>query len=148
MVALTPFIGRASDIKQQTVISPDMKNFVMGVFDFMNRLFGYSAHKFTTVDCDEFERGMQQDGVQLVDVRQASEYEAGTLEGAVNIDYLQPNFVEKALDVLDVDNSVYVFCRSGHRSANAAKLLAKNGFTVVNLDGGWLAWTAQGKPTV
>lgn len=120
----------------------------MAVFDFMNRLFGYSTQKVTTVDSDEFERGMQQDGVQLVDVRQTTEYASGTLEGAINIDYLQPDFIEKALEVLDIANPVYVFCRSGHRSANAAKLLAKNGFVVVNLDGGWLAWTSQNKPTV
>lgn len=119
----------------------------MSVFDFMNRLFGYSNHKFKTVDCEEFEKGILQDDVQLVDVRQASEYAAGTLEGAVNIDYLQPDFEQKAHDMLDVDNLVYVFCRSGHRSANAAKILVKNGFSVINLDGGWLEWTAQGKPT-
>lgn len=120
----------------------------MAVFGFMNRLFGYGSHEFETVGCDDFESGMQQDGVQLVDVRTELEYEDGTLEGAVNIDYLQTHFIDNALVQLDVSRPVYVFCRSGHRSANAAKLLIKQGFTVVNLEGGYIAWTEAGKPIV
>lgn len=122
-----------------------MKKLIMGVFAFMNRLFGYSNQKFETVDCDTFESGMQQDGVQLVDVRTESEHKAGTLDGAIHIDYLQPDFADKAAAQLDPTRPVYVFCRSGHRSANAAKLLVKRGFTVVNLDGGYNAWTEAGK---
>lgn len=125
-----------------------MKQIVMSVFNFMNRLFGYSSQKFQTVDCDAFESGMHQDGIQLVDVRRASEYAEGTLDRAVNIDYLQPDFADQAAAQLSPDREVYVFCRSGHRSANAAKILSRAGFTVVNMDGGWLAWTAEGKPTV
>lgn len=123
-----------------------MKKLIMAVFGFMNRLFGYHSSSFETVDCDAFERGMQQDGVQLVDVRTAAEYQEGTLEGAVNIDYLQPDFAEKAAEQLDASRVVYIFCRSGHRSANAAKILAKQGYALVNLDGGYIAWTAAGKP--
>lgn len=117
-----------------------MKNIIMAVFAFMNRLFGYHSEQFETIDCDAFESRMQQDGVQLVDVRTAAEYAAGTLEGAVNIDYLQPDFISKSQGQLDLQRPVYLFCRSGHRSANAAKLLAKRGFTVVNLAGGYNAW--------
>lgn len=118
----------------------------MGVFSFMNRLFGYKSSAFATVGCDAFESGMQQDGVQLVDVRTASEYADGTLDGAINIDYLQEDFANQAIEQLDPARAVYVFCRSGHRSANAAKILTKNGFDVVNMAGGFIAWTAAGKP--
>lgn len=120
----------------------------MAVFDFMNHLFGYSTPSFETVDCDAFESGMQQDGAQLVDVRTNSEYNAGTIEGAVNIDYLQEDFADRAVGQLDTLRPVYVFCRSGHRSANAAKILAKHGFATVNLDGGFIAWTANEKHVV
>lgn len=122
-----------------------MKKLIMGVFDFMNRLFGYGRPTFDTVGCDEFEQGMQQDGVQLVDVRTDSEFGAGTIDGALHIDYLQPGFIDKAADLLDPARPVYVFCRSGHRSANAAKQLVKQGFTVVNLAGGYNAWVEEGK---
>lgn len=125
-----------------------MKKLVMAVFAFMNRLFGYKSAEFETADCDAFESGMQQDGVQLVDVRTVSEYENGTLERAVNIDYLQEDFAEQCEQQLDGHRAVYVFCRTGHRSANAAKILLRMGFEVINLAGGYEAWTAEGKPTV
>lgn len=125
-----------------------MKKLIMAVFGFMNHLFGYRSADFQTVGCDAFESGMQQDGVQLVDVRTPSEYADGTLERAINIDYLQEDFASRASDLLDPSRPVYIFCRSGHRSANAAKILAKLGYTLVNLDGGYNAWTAEAKPMV
>ena len=42
----------------------------------------------------------------------------------------------------------YVYCRSGRRSLLAGEMLAKDGFTVVDLDGGILAWIKAGLPVV
>ena len=42
---------------------------------------------------------------------------------------------------------VLVVCRSGGRSARAAAVLARRGVPVWDLEGGWLAWVAAGRPT-
>jgi molybdopterin/thiamine biosynthesis adenylyltransferase/rhodanese-related sulfurtransferase len=41
---------------------------------------------------------------------------------------------------------VLVVCRSGGRSARAAAVLARRGVPVWDLEGGWLAWAAAGRP--
>ena len=45
------------------------------------------------------------------------------------------------MGVLDKEKPVYLYCRSGKRSASAAEKLKEAGFTeVYNLKGGILAW--------
>lgn len=85
-------------------------------------------------------------GVYVLDVRTPAEFAAGHVEGAINIPL---DVLASRLGELPKDRSVHVICRSGSRSAQAADLLAKNGFDgVVNIDGGMNAWTAAGYPTV
>ena len=104
--------------------------------------------EFKTVDADEFEREIASGNVQLVDVRTAEEFADGHIasEGVRNIDVKQPDFAGRADEVLDKGKTVAVYCRSGKRSANAARQLAKKGFNVINLDGGILEWQHRGKP--
>lgn len=93
---------------------------------------------------DEFTTCTGNEGVQLVDVRGASEYEAGHVEGAVNIfvGTLQDN-----LDQIRKDRQVVIHCQGGDRSALAYSILVKNGFeNVKNFSGGMKAWlSAEGK---
>lgn len=81
----------------------------------------------------------------LVDVRTPGEYEAGHLEGAVNIDWMAADFVRK-WDTIDRDRKVYVYCKVGGRSAEAAHLLDSLGYDVVDLTGGWDAYKARQSP--
>ncbi|MBY7664308.1 DsrE/DsrF/DrsH-like family protein [Staphylococcus agnetis] len=71
---------------------------------------------------------------QLIDVRTAEEYELGHVQGAL----LHPVQQIETFD-LPKDRTYYIYCRSGHRSHNAAEALATRGYEVVNLDGGFLA---------
>jgi hydroxyacylglutathione hydrolase len=82
--------------------------------------------------------------VQLVDVRQPSEWEQGHIEGAV----LKPlPKLVQSLDGLDRGQVVAVHCKSGYRSAIGASLLRREGFEqVVNVIGGYDAWVACGLP--
>ncbi|GIV37493.1 MAG: hypothetical protein KatS3mg032_1872 [Cyclobacteriaceae bacterium] len=75
----------------------------------------------------------------LVDVRTPGEHRSGTIPGAVNIDYMSPNFKTEFLK-LPKDRPYFLFCRSGNRSAHACALLAKEGYEVYNLKGGIVAW--------
>lgn len=100
---------------------------------------------FRSVDADEFEKIIREGGVQLVDVRRVDEYAAGHIPGTVLIDVTRDDFLERAIATLDRGKPVAVYCRSGKRSAVAARLLVKNGYRVVNLRGGWLEWSGKGK---
>lgn len=94
-----------------------------------------------TVSADEFARIIKSDSVIIVDVRTADEYNAGHIDGARNIDVLKDDFNNIATTSLPKDKEIAVYCRSGKRSMKAANILAKDGFKVINLKGGWLEWT-------
>ena len=66
----------------------------------------------------------------LIDVRSAPEFAEGHVQGATNLD-LEGGAFEAALSGLDKDASYSLYCRSGRRSALAADLMTKAGFTKV-----------------
>ncbi len=81
-----------------------------------------------------------EDTVQLVDVRTPKEYKESHLKGAQNICVTSNDFKEK-VKTLDKNKPVYVYCKKGVRSANAAKQLKEMGFTkIYDMDGGILLW--------
>ena len=82
----------------------------------------------------------------LLDVRTPDEYAAGHLEGAHLLNWLDPDSFEKDADNIDKDQTVYVYCRSGRRSNEAAHYLAGKGYKVVDMDGGILAWESDHLP--
>lgn len=80
----------------------------------------------------------RQGDLTLLDVRMEPEYEEFHLPGA---NLLPLPELPDRLDALDRDRPVVVYCRSGARSAAAAKLLAGAGFPrIVNMLGGAMAW--------
>ncbi|MBQ7181590.1 MAG: rhodanese-like domain-containing protein [Bacteroidaceae bacterium] len=89
----------------------------------------------------------EQADVQLVDVRTTQEFSEGHLIGAINVDVKQADFLSEAQSRLDAARPVFVYCRSGRRSADAAGQLAKAGYKVVNMSGGILEWSQKGLPT-
>ena len=95
---------------------------------------------FENADVDEFAKLVADTNVVVLDVRTAGEYAEGHLERAINIDYNHDDFVEKAKAVLPLDKKIAVYCRSGRRSAGAAGKLGAEGYKLVNLKGGIIAW--------
>jgi len=86
-------------------------------------------------------------GATVVDVCTASEFAAGHVPGALNLDVNGPDFMALAAK-LDKSKPVLVNCHAGIRSARAAALFSELGFTnVLNLDGGLHAWEAAGNKT-
>ncbi len=82
------------------------------------------------------------DGIVLVDVRTAKEFEEGHLENALNIDWMGDGFMSE-FEKIDKDKTIYLYCRSGRRSASATKFLDSLGYlNVYNLKGGYLAYKA------
>lgn len=107
---------------------------------------GGSEKTFKTVDAPVFAEGLRCDNPVLVDVRTPEEYAEGHLPDALNIDFKSDGFLASAESALGTDRPVYVYCRSGRRSAAAASQLAGKGYTVVNLDGGIIDWEKRGFP--
>jgi len=72
----------------------------------------------------------------LLDVREEYEYQDGHIKGAINLPLRE--ILEKK-DTLPKDKDIYVYCRSGHRSADAVNFLKSLGFEKVhNVDGGFI----------
>ncbi|MGB8602452.1 MAG: rhodanese-like domain-containing protein [Rhizomicrobium sp.] len=76
----------------------------------------------------------------LIDVRQPDEFAAGHIDGAIlmPLDRLPTEYTRIPKGV-----KLVVYCRSGHRSAQAVSFLRSNGYDkAVSLDGGFTAWSA------
>lgn len=67
---------------------------------------------------------------RVIDVRTAEEFATGHVQGATNLD-LEGGMFEAALASLEKEAPYTLYCRSGRRSAIAADLMAKAGFTRV-----------------
>ncbi len=83
------------------------------------------------------------DTIILVDVRTPKEFNAGYIDNALNIDWLGDNFSAE-FEKINKDKTIYLYCKSGRRSANATKYLDSLGYKhVVNLEGGYIAWAQK-----
>ena len=97
-----------------------------------------------SVSPQEFKSRLQADTTAyLLDVRRADKFAAGHLAGAHQLNWLDSTTFDNGAKQLDKSKTIYVYCRSGHRSGLAAHFLAAQGFKVVNMKGGYLAWTAN-----
>ncbi len=87
------------------------------------------------------------DGAVLIDVREDNEYEAAHATGAkhmgrgvIDRDIVQ-TFPDKGAELI-------LYCGGGFRSALAADMIQKMGYTNVwSMAGGWAAWQEAGAPT-
>jgi rhodanese-related sulfurtransferase len=87
---------------------------------------------------------LMREGVQLVDVREPYEREAGHIPG--DTIHIELDNLPAQASALDRERPVVFYCRSGSRSALAAQAFAAAGFEAHNLDGGLKAWVADGLP--
>ena len=102
------------------------------------RLSVHEAHSRTS--------GRQAEAV-LLDVRETAEWTAGRAPGAVHAP-LTGLIAGRALPQQAQGRPLVVICRSGHRSQQAAKLLAAAGADAMDVKGGMSGWVAAGYPVV
>ena len=81
--------------------------------------------------------------IQLIDVREDYEYEAGRVGGARHIEL---QHVAAQAETIERDKPVVFYCRVGSRSTMAAAAFRGAGYDAYSMDGGLLAWEAQGLP--
>ena len=86
---------------------------------------------------NDFYQLYQKESLTVLDVREVEEFEALHLEGAHNLPLSQ---LADSYDQLDKDLLHYVICKSGMRSARACQFLSEQGYEVVNVQGGMMAF--------
>jgi rhodanese-related sulfurtransferase len=85
----------------------------------------------------------EQRQVQLIDVRQPHEHEAGRIAGSRLIALSE---LPGQADSIDARHPVVFYCRSGARSAMATQAFRKAGYDAHNMTGGLLEWEEAGLP--
>jgi len=97
----------------------------------------------------DFEKGIAQKNIQLLDVRTADEFKKGHLENALLADWTNKEQFFHRIKFIDKDRPVYIYCLSGGRSSAAANWMRNKGFqSVIELKGGIMAWEKAGKKTL
>ncbi len=108
------------------------------------KAMGNSLEHIQKMDVVTLLQHIRQEHIQLLDVRRASEYAAGHIEGAKNIPL---GYLERHLQEIPTDRAIAVQCQTGIRSAIAASLLMAHGFKQsIDILGGFAAWQKTSNP--
>ncbi len=90
--------------------------------------------KIATISTKELENKIKE-GIILLDVRTPQEFRSGHISQSKNVPLNKINSYQGA------KKETYIICQSGMRSKQAAKMLKKKGYDVINVRGGMNAWT-------
>ncbi|CAG9613923.1 Thiosulfate sulfurtransferase GlpE [Bacillus rhizoplanae] len=104
-------------------------------------MYFYQKKLVKTLPEEEFRAGYRK--AQLIDVREADEYNAGHILGARNIPISQIRLRYKELRT---DQPIYMYCQNGFRTGRAAQFLKKHGYKeFYQLRGGFKTWSGKVK---
>ncbi|MBC7508926.1 MAG: MBL fold metallo-hydrolase [Ferruginibacter sp.] len=107
---------------------------------------GGILEKANVITFEDAKELINDNGIQLVDLRGETEYNTGHIAKADNIFI---GTLPQNLNKVSKDKKVVIHCQSGDRSTIAYSILAKNGFkNVVNFSGGMNEWVNEGEPVV
>jgi len=110
---------------------------LMGAFSCQSQ----ESANITKVDYAAIKQDVVGKDVQLVDVRTPNEYNSGHIDNAVNFDLSRQTAFMQQINTLDKNRPVYLYCAVGARSAYAAKILEREGFTkIFDYSGGYMDW--------
>jgi rhodanese-related sulfurtransferase len=85
----------------------------------------------------------EDDAVQVIDVREVSEREAGHIGATRHIELVQ---LSGAVDSVDRGRPVVFYCRVGSRSTMAAQAFRASGYEAYSMQGGLARWAQEGRP--
>ena len=109
-------------------------------------LLSCNAQTQTTLTADEFEKAVNKDSVQILDVRTPGEYASGHIKNTLLANWNDEKEFSRRIAFVDKNKPVYVYCLAGGRSAAAAEKMRTMGFeNVYELKGGINAWKAGNK---
>ena len=108
----------------------------------LNRTF--DDHPVQHIDAEEARQLLEAQDMILLDIRTPREFQASRIEGAINIDFYDPGFIE-ALSQLDPEKTYFLYCRSGNRTYYSLRVFESLGFKkIYHLYGGIIDWVASG----
>ncbi|MHA6697493.1 MBL fold metallo-hydrolase [Chryseobacterium sp. A301] len=141
-----PFVLVAEESEREDITRKLMRIGLDNIYGFMDSVLdlGIELQTANVIEMDQFEAAIQEDNVQVVDVRNEKEFAAGQIEGATHafVGTLVSN-----LDKLDKSKDIVIYCQAGDRSTIAYSILKKYGFeSVRNYAGGMKEWTITNKP--
>lgn len=109
------------------------------------KLVNDAKTRIREVTVTETQQRMKQDAnLKLIDVREDKEWDAAHAAGAI---HLGKGIIERDIEmtVPDKATELILYCGGGYRSALAADVLQKMGYTnVFSMAGGWKAWRDNG----
>ncbi|HLO11975.1 MAG TPA: rhodanese-like domain-containing protein [Pseudoneobacillus sp.] len=85
----------------------------------------------------EVENLLKENPLNIVDVREVDEVKTGKIPGAIHIPL---GLLEFRMHELDKSKEYIMVCRSGGRSGRASQFLESQGYKIINMTGGMLAW--------
>lgn len=143
-----PFVLVADDANMEDLTRKLMRIGLDNMYGYINGVtdLGIALQTANVIDMDQFEAAIQENNVQVVDVRNEKEFAAGHLEGATHafVGTLLSN-----IDKLDKSKDIVIHCQAGDRSTIAYSILKKYGYeSVRNYAGGMKEWTMHGKSLV
>ncbi len=106
---------------------------------------GLRTESYRSATPSELRPSIDDGEMTLVDVRAATEYQAGHIAGS---EHRFLGTLLRNIESLRSDKPVVAQCLGGGRSAIAASILQRAGFDVVNMQGGYQAWVEAGLPVV
>ncbi|MCK0130221.1 rhodanese-like domain-containing protein [Flavobacteriaceae bacterium F08102] len=120
-----------------------LKNIVCAFF-ILSLVACQESTQIEQLNANSFKEMIENNDVQLVDVRTPEEFALGAIKGAELIT-VDDDFIKKANSILDKNKPVYVYCKAGGRSNKAADLLAADGYKkIYDLLGGVMSWQENG----
>jgi rhodanese-related sulfurtransferase len=81
--------------------------------------------------------------LQLIDVRENYEWEAGRIDGARHVEL---NELSAQASTVEQGQPAVFYCRVGTRSEMAAQAFRASGFDAYTMRGGLVRWAGEGRP--
>ena len=138
------FILVAAESEKEELTRKLMRIGMHNILGFVTDLdsLGMEMEVADVIDIEEFKKSTGKKGkIQIVDVRGATEYNAGHVEGA---EHLFVGTLEHNLDKIDKEQEVVLHCQAGDRCSIAYSILKKNGYkNVKNYFGGMKEWVEK-----
>lgn len=115
-----------------------------GLFAYFAYTKGWILTNFESISTRQAYALLQKDNnVTLLDVRSTGEFQRGHIQKAILIpvEVLSENLSKLQKEK---NKKIIVYCQTGSRSVRASRILVKNGFTPLNVKGGFVKWNEEG----
>lgn len=147
-----PFMLVASAEQMEDLTRKLMRIGLDGVIGYVDNVSDWAAktgqklEQVKQLTLEEFKEKKAENNLQVIDLRGATEYNSGHIQGA---DHVFVGTIEKNLDKISKADRVIIHCQGGDRASIAYSILAKHGYhNVLNYSAGMNEWVNTGNPVV